>query len=143
MTLANFGFLFLGAMLVAGGILVASLADRVRGLRISRRESRRAVPRQQPTATAAKAVEIDPADTIFVPDEDPADTIFVPDEDPKAARRDDHEADMADVIAALVAVGYNKRAATRAVKACTAIERGSLTDWTRAALLRSREEAVS
>lgn len=142
MTLADVGFMLLGALLLAGGVLVASLADRIRGLRALRREQRQ-TPREYRQAATPKMTTIDPSDTIFVPDEDPA-----------ATRRGDRplpnnkpapiNTGMAgDVVNALVAAGYHKRTATSAVQACDMSERGSLADWTRAALRRSHEAVAS
>lgn len=143
MTLANVGFMLLGALLLAGGVLVSSLADRIRGLRAQHRDQQQSrAPRK---AAAPKAV---PSDY------DPSDTIFVPDEDPAATRRGDRPLSRAkiapvdtgmaaDVVNALVAAGYNKRVAASAAAACDVSERGSLADWTRAALRRSHEGVAS
>ncbi len=145
MTLANLGFLLLGALLLAGGVLVASLADRIRNLLAERGDQRQIArePYQQVVVVPRAPKAFSPSDTIFVPDEDPAITRrgdrVLPKTKPAVA-----DAGMAaDVINALMAAGYNKRAATGAVQACVAAERGSLADWTRAALRRSREEVVS
>lgn len=138
MTLANVGFMLLGALLLAGGVLVSSLADRIRDLRATRREGHQATrPSRRAAGPAApKMASTDPLDTIFVPDADPV----------AATRRKPAPADTGmavDVVNALVAAGYNKRAAASAVQACGAAERGSLADWTRAALRRSHEGAAS
>ena len=139
MTLANIGFMLLGALLLAGGVLVASLADRVRGLRADRRGQAPRVPRQAAAPRAPR--EFDPSDTIFVPDEDPGVARRVDRTPPKIKPAPIDVGMATDVVNALVAAGYNKRAATSAVQACDASERGSLTNWTRAALRRSHEVA--
>lgn len=145
MTFVNFAFMLLGAFLLAGGVLVAALADRVRAIlaqRSDRRDQASRAPRQTETRASRERREIAPSDTIFVPDEDPVATRRS-DRLPRAKAPPIDDGMEADVVNALVAAGYNKRVARSAVQACAASERGSLSDWTRAALRRSREEVAS
>jgi hypothetical protein len=117
MSLESVLFMLLGAALVAIGVLAAALADRVRGLRISREPSQRPAPRKATPApidlTPIEVVEPEPYRT-------PAERVLM----------------SKDVIAALVAAGYKRSAAATAVDACTSAERATIEDWTRAALRR-------
>jgi hypothetical protein len=105
--------ILLGAALVSTGVFASALADRIRGLRIERRQAPQ--PRQalQPyesswpiPAKARGAIAPTARDTT----------------------------DVADVIAALCAAGYLKSVATAAAQRCTAAERTSIELWVRAAL---------
>jgi hypothetical protein len=126
--------MLLGAMLVAVGVLAGGLADRLRGIH-HRREFTIRPDRARRAATASfalvDAVEPETRSTIPTWRRYRA-------RDPRAASDPPDHDGADDVIAALVAAGYNKRAAAGAVQACDVSERGSLEDWTRAALRRSR-----
>jgi hypothetical protein len=104
-----------GAALVAIGVLAGALADRIRGLRISRDRAINA-PR-----AAIQVVESEPKPKRAV----------VP---PSLAKM---ESAADTVIAALVAAGYKKSIAAEAVWGCGATDRASIEDWTRAALRRA------
>ena len=110
----------LGAALVTIGVLVAALADRVRGLRIRRR-----TPARDP---------LDVIEPLPRPDSGRERT-------PRAGSTTQHVA--ADVIAALVAAGHKKPVATEAVWDCRTSERTTIADWTRAALRRCAREGLS
>lgn len=119
-----------GAALVAIGVLSAALADRIRGLRISRDGLR------------AGRAKIDPT---VIPVAEPAELVR-----PAVARRAARgsepkpQADGSDdVIAALVASGYKKHVASEAAWACTAADRATIESWTRAALRAAARGGMS
>jgi hypothetical protein len=113
----------LGAALVAIGILAAALADRIRGLHVTRERFRAAGP--PPTS-------MDVIDPVLV---------AIPKSERARAPRSQSKAQQTtadDVVAALVAAGYKKQVAAQAVCACTAAERATIEDWTRSALRCAR-----
>lgn len=113
MSLDSFLFALLGAALVAIGALAAALADRIRGLHVSREPLQRPAPRKTTPA---------PIEVI----------------EPESCRTSAERVLMSkDVIAALVGAGYKRSAAAAAVDACTSAERATIEDWTRAALRRA------
>jgi hypothetical protein len=101
--------MLLGATLVVIGILTAALADRIRGLRVSREIAPRARSAVIPMTRVTTAhAEIKP------PADGPED----------------------NVIAVLVTAGYQRQIAVEATLACSGVERASIEGWTRAALRR-------
>jgi hypothetical protein len=96
----------LGAALVSIGVFVSALADRIRQLRAMH--------------------------AAHVPAREPA-----PAREPKrAAAAEDITPGSGDVVAVLIAAGYRKPLAAKAVAACTPSEQASPESWTRAALRR-------
>jgi hypothetical protein len=106
-----------GAVLVTIGVLAAALADRIRGLRMRR---------DRATAPARAAVEVIEAELGQRSDRERT---------PRPGLKV-QQAAASDVIAALVASGHKKPVATEAVRDCSASERTTIEDWTRAALRR-------
>lgn len=98
----------LGAAFVTLGVLVAALADRIRGVRVTRVRAPCAV------ATSSKLLAPPPRDTPVTADDVQA-----------------HE-----VIGALVTAGFSKRVAAAATTACAREQRATVETWTRAALRR-------
>jgi hypothetical protein len=97
----------LGAALVSIGVFVSALADRIRQLRAMHAAH---VPAREP----APAREIKRA----------------------AAAVEAPSPGSDDVVAVLIAAGYRKPLAAKAVAACTPSEQSSPESWTRAALRR-------
>lgn len=102
----------LGAALVAMGVLAAAIADRIRGLHLTRERashhlagssSKPRAPRRDTTTTA---------------------------DDASGA-----------VIGALVTAGYNKRVAVAATAGCAPDQRATVESWTRGALRLAGKEA--
>lgn len=128
--LSNVLFILLGGTLVSVGILVAALADRVRGLRAARE----AAPHKQPSrvqSTPAGITVIESAELLRpAPAAKP---VRAPRVEPKASVSAEGGE---DVISALVAAGYKKPIATEATWACSAGERGTVESWTASALRR-------
>jgi hypothetical protein len=129
-----------GAALVAIGVLAAALADRIRGLRISRdaatreRASRPAAPAPaQPARSSIPVVEHAELRST------PAKPLRAPRAESKVASPEGGE----DVIAALVAAGYKKPVATEAAWACSAAERATVESWTASALRRCARGGMS
>lgn len=116
MQLSNVLNILLGAALVSVGVLVAALAERLRGSRAAREAVR--ASRAQPAPRVISVVE-------------PS----------RAARAEPSGGD--DVIAALVAAGYKKATATEATWACSAAERATVESWTASALRRSARGGAS
>lgn len=146
MTLIQVLYMLLGAALVAVGIFAAALADRIRGIRLTRQAHARTLadnemPRfvapvsapTKPRARAAVKSSPSPADTIFVPDSPAAVSTN--------GKRQSAEAD--DVIAALVLAGYKRPVATEAVWSCGQTERATVESWAGAALRRCAREGLS
>lgn len=104
----------LGAALVAIGVLAAALADRIRQLRSSV-SSKEGLMRREPRAKAV----------------------------PVSAVADSDDVDSGEVVAALVAAGYKKAAASRAASACTAREQSTPESWVAAALRRCAQGGAS
>jgi hypothetical protein len=100
--------MLLGAALVAIGVLASGLADRIRQLRLARRDDARPPARESRPPARVRQI---------APQRDP---------DPGSG----------DVVAALVAAGYRKIIAAQAVAACTAREQATPESWTAAALRR-------
>jgi hypothetical protein len=104
--------ILLGAGLVAIGVLVAALADRVRGLQNTRGRATAARDRDElsrtttPLATPPVGVPTTTA----------------------------HDAMKHDVVSALVGAGYSKRIATDAAGACAPNQCSTIESWTRGAL---------
>jgi hypothetical protein len=97
----------LGAALVSFGVLAAAWADRIRQLRVNRRDSERAPgrePARAPHQKTSPTVDLAPGSD--------------------------------DVIAALVGAGYKKTLATQAALTCTTHEQATPESWTGAALRR-------
>lgn len=140
MQLSNVLPMLLGAALVAVGVLAAALADRIRGLRVSREVAPRERASRAQGAPAAISV-VDPGDLLR------AAPAAAPAKPPRAQRAESRSAASAeggeDVIAALVAAGYKRPIATEATWACGAGERASIEGWTRAALMRCARGGVS
>ena len=117
-----------GAALVAIGVLAAALADRLRGLRVSRDRAPRVVA---PIRTPIEVVE---------PEAVPA----ARSERPRAPKIESKASSAADdVIAALVAAGYKKPIAAEAAWACSVAERATIEGWTYAALRRCARGGLS
>jgi hypothetical protein len=129
-------YMLLGAALVALGVLAAALADRIRGLRISRE----AAPRERaPRAPSVAALqERQPPPVVELQRATMPKT-------PKAARTEQKTTNDGgdDVIAALVAAGYKKLTATEATWACSAVERTTVESWTASALRRCARCSLS
>lgn len=129
-------YMLLGAALVTAGVLVSALADRVRGLRASRETSapRERAAREKPAPAAAPlraAIPVVESAELLRGAAKPR----APRGEPKPqANAEGGE----DVIAALVASGYKRPAATEATWACSAAERATIEGWTVAALRRCR-----
>ena len=122
--LENIVYTFLGAALVTIGVFIAALAERVRALGAARTT-------RQPSAlrTAAPPPPIEVVEAELV----------APREGVKQKTRG-----MADeVIAALVAAGYKKPAASEATWSCTQTDRLTIERWTAAALRRAMKGGVS
>ena len=124
--------MLLGAALVAVGVLAAALADRVRGLRVSREIAAHDRPQRAPRAPAAIPV----VEAVTLPARPPRPVRPAP---IPAASTEGGE----DVIVALVAAGYKKPVATEATWACGAGERASIEGWTAAALRRCARGGMS
>lgn len=98
----------LGAALVSIGVFVSALADRIRQLRAMHAAH---VPAREPMPAPAR-------------------------EPKRAAAAEDLAPGSGDVVAVLVATGYRKAVAAKAVAACTPSEQSTPESWTRAALRR-------
>jgi hypothetical protein len=129
--------MLLGAALVAVGVLVAALADRIRATRAAREQvPRERAPRVQQSPAAIPVVE--PAELPRTPPVPPA----------KPQRRVEPKPQLNtdgadDVIAALVASGYKKPIATEATWACSVAERATIEGWTASALRRCARRGVA
>ena len=138
----NLSMLF-GAALVAIGVLAAALADRIRGVRISRDASESA-PRER----ASRAASV-PAARSVIPVVEHAELLRSTPAPAKPSRAPRTESKSAgpeggeDVIAALVEAGYKKTIATDAAWACSAGERATVEIWTAAALRRCARGGMS
>src|SRR5688500_13349866 len=113
----DFANVLLGAALVAIGVLASALADRVRGVVVTREQR---APRSI-TLTGSK--------------------VPVPEQLSKAQAP--NGATENEVVAALVAAGYRKRVAVAAAAGCAQKERATLEAFTRAALRRCAEGGMS
>ena len=119
-------YMLLGSALVAIGVLASALADRIRGLRVTRD----ATPRER--ASRAPSVSAQPARAVIPVVEHVPPKPRAQRSEPKAAISEGGD----DVIAALVAAGFKKPVATEAAWACSAGERSAVEIWVAAALRR-------
>ena len=137
----NLSMLF-GAALVAIGVLAAALADRIRGLRISR-DAREAAPRERLSRAASVPAHSARASIPVVEHSEYRGTP-APGKPPRAPRTEPKvPSPEGDVIAALVAAGYKKAIASEAAWACSAGERATVETWTAAALRRCARGGMS
>ncbi len=111
----NVAHLLLGAALVAIGVLAAALADRIRGVRVTR------VAAPSAAFPSAKRLARPPRHGV--------------------AKADDGEAN--EVVGALITAGYDKRVATAATAGCSPEQRATIETWTRAALRRCAQGGLS
>ena len=130
-----------GAALVALGVLAAALADRIRGLRVARRDAEPRERASRPPSVPAQGrppfVTAHAARTV-IPVVETAELLRAtspkqpraPRAEPKAASTEGGD----DVIAALIASGFKKPIATEATWACNAAERATVEGWTASAL---------
>lgn len=121
------GNMLLGAALVAIGVLAAALADRIRGLRITRERAVMSTPTSPPVH--------DP-DPVATPKPGRART-------PQSRSKTHTQQTADDVIAALVAAGHKKQVATDAVWGCRDAERTTIEQWTLASLRRCAPGEIS
>lgn len=110
-------FMLLGAALVAAGVLLPAVADRIRGERRETSRGRR----------APSTISVEP--TVVAAPASPRAAKFRAPPVPAADTSD-------DVVAAIVGAGYKKATATSATLACSPAERQSIESWTAAALRR-------
>jgi hypothetical protein len=140
MQLSNILFMLFGAALVAVGVLSSALADRIRGIKLSRET--------QPRERAGRAQSVAAAVPVVVPAEllraTPSVAAAKPPRVPRAESKPVVATDNGeDVIAALVGAGYKKPIATEATWACAAAERATVESWTASALRRCARGALS
>jgi hypothetical protein len=130
-----------GAALVAVGVLVAALADRIRGLRRMHTEDVRGAraatardisPRPPRVVEAAPKIEVVEAELV-----EPAAPR------PRAQRVEQRTDGESDVIDALVAAGYKKSIAAEAARGCASADRATIERWTAAALRRCARGGLS
>jgi hypothetical protein len=115
-------YTLLGGALVVIGVLAAAVADRVRGLRITRERAVTAAPRELANRPAPiQVIEPEPK--------------LERSRMPRAEAKTQMAAD--DVIAALIASGYKKAVAAEATWGCNAADRLTIESWTAAALRRA------
>lgn len=127
--LSNISFMLSGAALVAVGVLISAVADRIRGARLMREVA----PSKRAAAAAPKSAE---RQIEVVEVEQPA--------RPRAKAKAPAVHDNAmDVVEALRAAGYKREVAIEAVGNCTVAERATIEAWTAAALRRAAKGAVS
>ena len=118
-----------GAGLVALGVIAAALADRIRGIRISRD-----VPEPRPSRAQSA-----PAARSGIPVVETAELLRPATTKPRAPRGEPKSTSAEggdDVIAALVASGYKKLVASEAAWSCSAAERATIEGWVASALRR-------
>lgn len=135
----------LGATLVAIGVLATALADRIRGIRLTREVS---APHERARRTIAATVPADAEPLRVIDRVQPSRTSSASKPErakpPRVESRVQVGAEGAeDVIAALAAAGYKKPTATEAAWACSVAERATIEDWTRAALRRCAQGGLS
>ena len=138
----NTVYMLFGAALVCLGILASALADRIRGLRVSRdsREvGRESTARERGSRAVAASATRGPIQVVEAaePPRKPAVTRRAAETKTQAEEGGD------DVIAALVGSGYKKAQATEATWACTPSERATVEHWTAAALRRCARGGMS
>jgi hypothetical protein len=126
MTLNEIQFLLIGAALVAVGVVASAIGEHIRGWRFAR-EYRREARRDDMAPEHKRERRNAPVHGVPVTD--------VP-RDAKPSNDAAHHAMAKEVIAALAASGFPKRAAAAAVAACADHERVTLEIWMRAALRR-------
>ena len=102
-----------GAALVALGVLVGAIADRIRG---NRRERAQRAPRLVGDGTATNPLRVESTSA--------------------------HDAMAKDVIATIVAAGYPRKLAAEAVHACSGSQTSTIESWVRAALKRCAPEGA-
>lgn len=130
--------MLLGAALVALGVLAAALADRIRGLRVSREAAQPRAGRDKiPSARGSAIPVVEPAELLR-----PAPKVRVSRQESKSAPTTSTDGGD-DVIAALMAAGYKKPIATEATWACSMAERATIEGWTAAALRRCARGGMS
>ena len=140
----NTVYMLFGAALVCLGILASALADRIRGLRVSRdgrdvREGRESTARERSSRVVAASSPRGPIQVVEAAEapRKPAVTRRASETKTQAEEGGD------DVIAALVASGFKKAQATEATWACTPSERATVEHWTAAALRRCARGGMS
>jgi hypothetical protein len=112
-----------GAALVAIGFLAAAVADRIRGLRVTR------------PSRATRDLE---ANAVVVPEPERGRGVKSPDSPaPRAKVASSFDALAREVVAVLVAAGYKKSVAESAVWSCPGANTATIEDWTREALRRA------
>lgn len=137
MTAASILYMLMGAVLVMLGVLATALADRIRGLRVSRETApRERAGRGQSAHAVLPVAEPEPMA--------PAKPPRTPRAEPRAESKVQAGTDgSADVIAALVQAGYKKPEAAEATWGCSAVERTTIERWTGAALRRCARGAMA
>ena len=139
MSLNSVLLMLFGAALVAIGVLASALADRVRGLKVSREVA----PRER----AARAQSAPAVITVVEAVEQPRSAPATPAKQPRVPRAESTPAAAPeggeDVIAALVAAGYKKPLASEATWACGAAERSTVEAWVASALRRCARGGLS
>lgn len=139
--MTNALYMLLGAAFVAIGVLAAALADRIRGLRISRDTAPRDRGNRAPSVPAQPArATIPVVEAAELHRGTPPKQQRAPRPEPKVAASAEGGD---DVIAALVAAGYKKPVATEAAWACSAGERATVESWTASALRRCARGGMS
>jgi hypothetical protein len=137
-------YMLFGAALVCLGILASALADRIRGLRVSRADRADRADREGRESAPRTARGSAPPSPRTIPVVEPVEFLrksAASRRAPEAKAPFDEGGD--DVIAALVASGYKKAQATEAAWACTPSERATVEHWTAAALRRCARGGMS
>lgn len=116
--------MLLGAALVAVGVLVSALADRIRGIRADRREQSSRAPRASSTRAPATPAQWH--------DGYSAQHDNIPVATPMAPKMAD-DPRMDDVVSALVDAGFKRPAAAKAAASVDMIDRSDLATWMQAA----------
>lgn len=109
--------MLLGAALVALGVLAAGIADRIRGIKLTRERASSSQERRRPPIDELEKTEAR-----------------------EANHTDATKAMARDVIRALTTAGYHKSVAAEATWSCDGAARGTLESWTRAALGRAMRQ---
>lgn len=145
--LSNVLLILLGAGLVSVGFLTAALAERIRStpeprepppLRNSH-EPRETAPRPQMNrAQRETLIPVIGGAELLRPTAAPR-PARAPRTEPKVATSEGGD----DVVAALMAAGYNKPIAAEATWACSVTERATIEGWTASALRRCARGGVS
>jgi hypothetical protein len=153
----DLGHVVVGAALVTIGVLVAALADRIRGLRgagdrIALADRIRGLRGTRDTGACLRAGRAQPRHDVLAavqpavfPQSEPA--VTKENRASRAATRIHSTKPTVDganhVIAALVGAGYKKATATESTWACSEAERATTEDWARAALRRCSLGGIS